>query len=357
MAAGILIGHWFMDTARVKMEASADQKVNQASETLTFENPHFLQSLFANDLNLLKKLQDFFSIKVVTRDGWVKFVGELGDVAKAKEVFEILESVRRKGGEINAHTFRLAMERAQADERGALTAKGELSRSGALDEFADLRLLGSATKAPVMPRTGGQLNYLKALQKYEVVFGLGPAGTGKTFLAMAHALQQLKDRKIDRIIMTRPAVEAGEALGFLPGDLQEKVFPYLRPLYDALYDMLEADEAQKLIDKNLIEVAPLAYMRGRTLNRAYVILDEGQNATREQMLMFLTRLGEESRCVVTGDPSQIDLRPRKLSGLLEAMELLRDTEGIAFTQFDRSDVVRHPVVERIIAAYEQRSAE
>ncbi len=354
-AAGILIGHWFMDTARVTMGTPADQKLNQASETLTFENPHFLQSLFANDLSLLKKLQDYFSVKVVTRDGWLKIEGEPGDVAKAKAVFETLESVRRKGGEINAHTFRLAME--QVEEGDVLSVTGELSRSGALDELADLRLLGSATKAPVMPRTGGQLNYLKALQKYEVVFGLGPAGTGKTFLAMAHALQQLKDRKIDRIIMTRPAVEAGEALGFLPGDLQEKVFPYLRPLYDALYDMLEADEAQKLIDKNLIEVAPLAYMRGRTLNRAYVILDEGQNATREQMLMFLTRLGEDSRCVVTGDPSQIDLRPRKLSGLLEAMELLQDTEGIAFTQFDRSDVVRHPVVERIIAAYEQRSVE
>jgi len=157
--------------------------------------------------------------------------------------------------------------------------------------------------------------------------------------------------------MTRPAVEAGEALGFLPGDLQEKVFPYLRPLYDALYDMLEADEAQKLIEKNLIEVAPLAYMRGRTLNRAYVILDEGQNATREQMLMFLTRLGEESKCVVTGDPSQIDLRPRKQSGLLEAMRLLQETKGIGFTHFDRTDVVRHPVVERIIAAYEKRNTD
>lgn len=322
---------------------------NQVSETLNFENPHFLQSLFANDLALLKKLEEFFSVKIITRDGWLKISGDPEEVAKAKSVFEALESVRRKGGEISAHTFRLVMEQsAQAGDGGKLV------QAGVLDGLADMRLLGSATKAPVMPRTGGQVKYLKALQQYEVVFGLGPAGTGKTFLAMAHALQELKDRNIDRIIMTRPAVEAGEALGFLPGDLQEKVFPYLRPLYDALYDMLEADEAQKLIDKNLIEVAPLAYMRGRTLNRAYVILDEGQNATREQMLMFLTRLGEESKCVVTGDPSQIDLRPRNQSGLLEAMHLLKETDGIAFTQFDRSDVVRHPVVERIIAAYEKR---
>ncbi|NOY00231.1 MAG: AAA family ATPase [Verrucomicrobia bacterium] len=336
------------------METQVDKTSNQASETLTFENPHFLQSLFANDLGLLKQLEEYFSVKVITRDGWLKIEGDVGKVLKAKSVFEALESVRRKGGEIGAHTFRLAMEQAQGSDGEERDGKAGLVRAGSLDELADLRLLGSATKAPVMPRTGGQLKYLKALQQYEVVFGLGPAGTGKTFLAMAHALQQLKDRKIDRIIMTRPAVEAGEALGFLPGDLQEKVFPYLRPLYDALYEMLEADEAQKLIDKNLIEVAPLAYMRGRTLNRAYVILDEGQNATKEQMLMFLTRLGEESKCVVTGDPSQIDLRPRNQSGLLEAMELLRETEGITFAQFDRSDVVRHPVVERIIAAYEKR---
>ncbi len=335
------------------METQAAQNPNKASETLTFENPHFLQSLFANDLSLLKQLQQKFSVKVITRDGWLKIEGDRADVVQSKAVFETLESVLRKGGQISAHTFHMAMEQALESGEGD-QGSGALVKRASLDDLADLRLLGSASKPAVMPRTAGQLNYLKALQRNDVVFGLGPAGTGKTFLAMAHALQQLKDRKIDRIIMTRPAVEAGEALGFLPGDLQEKVLPYLRPLYDALYEMLEGDEAQKLIDKNLIEVAPLAYMRGRTLNRAYVILDEGQNATKEQMLMFLTRLGEDSKCVVTGDPSQIDLRPRKLSGLLEAMELLRGVEGIEFTAFDRSDVVRHPVVERIIEAYEKR---
>jgi len=346
-----------MAIARVTMETQIEENPNQASETLTFENPHFLQSLFANDLGLLKQMEKHFSVKVVTRDGWLKIEGPQENVAKAKSVFGTLESVLRKGGEISAHTFRLAMDQAQAAAVDEQNRSGELVQGGLLDELADMQLLGSATKAPVMPRTKGQVKYLKALQQHEVVFGLGPAGTGKTFLAMAHALQELKDRKIDRIIMTRPAVEAGEALGFLPGDLQEKVFPYLRPLYDALYDMLENDEAQKLIEKNLIEVAPLAYMRGRTLNRAYVILDEGQNATCEQMFMFLTRLGEASKCVVTGDPSQIDLRPRENSGLLEAMRLLGKTEGITFVHFDRSDVVRHAVVERIIEAYEKRGGE
>lgn len=339
------------------METQIDEDPNQVSETLTFENPHFLQSLFANDLGLLKQLEEHFSVKVITRDGWLKFEGARKNVTKAKSVFEALESVRRKGGEVTAHTFRLAMNQAHTDEVNDQDGSGAFETGNSLEELTDMRLLGSVTKSPVMPRTGGQLKYLSALQKFEVVFGLGPAGTGKTFLAMAYALQELKNRKIDRIIITRPAVEAGEALGFLPGDLQEKVFPYLRPLYDALYDMLEADEAQKLIDKKLIEVAPLAYMRGRTLNRAYVILDEGQNATREQMLMFLTRLGEESKCVVTGDPSQIDLRPCNQSGLLEAMKLLKETDGISFAHFDRSDVVRHPVVERIIEAYEQRSSD
>jgi len=341
-----------MDIGRETMETQIDENPNQASETLTFENPHFLQSLFANDLGLLKQMEKLFSVKVITRDGWLKIQGAQEKVTTAKSVFRTLESVLRKGGEISSHTFRLAMDQALAGN-----GNGEVVQGGSLDELADLRLLGSSSKAPVMPRTGGQLKYLKALQQHEVVFGLGPAGTGKTFLAMAHALQELKDRKIDRIIMTRPAVEAGESLGFLPGDLQEKVFPYLRPLYDALYDMLENDEAQKLIEKNLIEVAPLAYMRGRTLNRAYVILDEAQNASCEQMFMFLTRLGEASKCVVTGDPSQIDLRPRENSGLLEAMRLLGKTAGITFVHFDRSDVVRHPVVERIIEAYEKRGGD
>jgi phosphate starvation-inducible protein PhoH and related proteins len=252
-----------------------------------------------------------------------------------------LEGARRKGGDITPQTFQFAIENVEQGRGGEV-----------LDAMVDIRLLGSANRQPVRPRTRTQFAYLRALREHHVVFGIGPAGTGKTYLAMAHALHMLRNREIDRIVLTRPAVEAGEALGFLPGALEEKVLPYLRPLYDALYEMLEPGESQKYVEKNLIEIAPLAYMRGRTLNRACVILDEAQNTSREQMLMFLTRLGNESSCVVTGDPSQIDLRPAHKSGLLEAMRLLHDVEGICFTEFGRRDVVRHPVVQRIIEAYE-----
>ncbi|MCB1236720.1 MAG: PhoH family protein, partial [Verrucomicrobiae bacterium] len=264
------------------------------SQTLEFESPHFLQSLFAHDLNLLKRLEDAFSIAVTTRDGWLKFEGDEAAVEAARQVFEQLEKARRKGVEINARGFQFAIDQVKSGDEGE-----------SLDQMADLKLLGSATKPTVRPHTRTQYRYLMALREHHVVFGVGPAGTGKTYLAMAHALQMLRDRVIDRIVLTRPAVEAGEALGFLPGALEEKVLPYLRPLYDALYEMLEPAESQKFVEKNLIEIAPLAYMRGRTLNRACVILDEAQNASREQMLMFLTRLGNESSCVVTGDPSQI----------------------------------------------------
>lgn len=190
------------------------------------------------------------------------------------------------------------------------------------------------------------------MRESEVVFGVGPAGTGKTYLAMAQGLHYLKEKTVQRLVLTRPAVEAGEALGFLPGDLKEKIFPYLRPLYDALYDMLEPEEAERLIERGSIEIAPLAYMRGRTLKNAFIILDEAQNTTTEQMLMFLTRLGEGARCVVTGDPSQIDLRRHVKSGLKEAVELLQDVEGVRFVSFAPRDVVRLPVVQRIIEAYQ-----
>lgn len=311
------------------------------SQTLEFESPHFLQSLFAHDHRLLESLERAFAVSLATRDGWLKVQGPTEGILKVEKVFEQLEGARRRGGDISPQTFQLAIENVEHG-RGSET----------LEAMVDIRLLGSATRKPVRPRTRTQFAYLRALREHHVVFGIGPAGTGKTYLAMAHALQKLRDREIDRIVLTRPAVEAGEALGFLPGALEEKVLPYLRPLYDALYEMLEPGESQKYIEKNLIEIAPLAYMRGRTLNRACVILDEAQNTSREQMLMFLTRLGNESSCVVTGDPSQIDLRPTHKSGLLEAMRLLRGIEGIAFTEFGRRDVVRHPVVQRIIEAYE-----
>ncbi len=204
----------------------------------------------------------------------------------------------------------------------------------------------------IAPRTKTQKRYIEAIRKNDVVFGVGPAGTGKTYLAMAMALSHLKEQKVNKIILTRPAVEAGEKLGFLPGTIAEKVDPYLRPLYDALYDMVDYDKAMYMLERNIIEIAPLAFMRGRTLNDAFIILDEAQNATREQMKMFLTRIGFGSKVVVTGDITQIDLPKKEHSGLVEALRILKGIEGIDFVWFSQDDVVRHPIVARIISAYE-----
>jgi len=325
-----------------------------AEKTLEFESPHFLHGLFADDLSLLKEMGNALGLVVTTRDSWIKLEGETVPVEAGVSVLDDLEQARRKGGAITAHSFRYAVKLAA---EALASARDE---EGAALKVADLfqcRLLGSGSKPAVTPRTKNQLKYIEALDSHDVVFGIGPAGTGKTYLAMAYALDLLKSRQIDRIMLTRPAVEAGEALGFLPGALEEKVLPYLRPLYDAMSDMLDGAESLKFAEKNLIEIAPLAYMRGRTLNRACVILDEAQNATREQMFMFLTRLGEHSKCIITGDPSQIDLRPKSRSGLLEAIDLLEGIEGIAFTRFETIDVVRHPVVGRIITAYERGRGE
>lgn len=310
------------------------------SRTLTFENARFVQSLFANDETLLRDLRDQLDVKVTTRDSWIKLEGSEEAILRAQTVFENLEAVRRKGLEINPQSFHYAIRSAQAPEP-----------TPNLNDLTEFRLLVGGRKEPVSPKTGGQLDYLRALSSKEVIFGIGPAGTGKTYLAVASAIQALKDKKVERIILTRPAVEAGEALGFLPGDLQEKIFPYLRPLYDAIHEMCDRSEVERWIDHRLIEIAPLAYMRGRTLNRAFVILDEAQNTTCEQMFMFLTRMGVSSRCAITGDPSQIDLKRGVRSGLHEAMEALQSVEGVEFCKLTGEDVVRHPVVARIIAAY------
>ena len=322
-----------------------------ADKIIEFESPHFLHSLFADDLGMLKEMGEKLGITVTTRDAWVKLEGNEESISAGQAVFADLEKARRRGGAITPHSFRYAMKAATTmSEIKESTVNGE---SAKVSELFDTRLLGGGGKPAVTPRTKNQRDYIASLNSHDVVFGIGPAGTGKTYLAMAYALDLLKNRQIDRIMLTRPAVEAGEALGFLPGALEEKVLPYLRPLYDAMNDMLDGTEAVRFAENNLIEIAPLAYMRGRTLNRACVILDEAQNASREQMLMFLTRMGEESKCIVTGDPSQIDLRPKKKSGLLEAMSLLDGIDGVSFVRFEREDVVRHPVVARIIEAYEQ----
>lgn len=307
---------------------------------LDYETPQFLHSLFGNDPRELNYMEQILGLRVITRDGWVLLKGPSEQVERAKSAFADLEQARRNGGEISGRDFRLAVDVAAGGGEVGVT------------DLSDYKLLGLRGRKPVVPRTPTQLEYLKSIEKHDVVFGLGPAGTGKTYLAMAMALALLKARQINRVVLTRPAVEAGEALGFLPGDLREKIAPYLRPLYDALHDMLDPAEGQRYLEDGTIEIAPLAFMRGRTLSRSFVILDEAQNTTREQMFMALTRLGEGSRCVVTGDGSQIDLKPGIPSGLHEAVRALKHVDGIDFVNFTNADVVRHPVVGRIIDAYD-----
>src|SRR3954468_12015113 len=311
------------------------------TRTLQFDSPRAVQSLYANDLKLLKTLEDSLGVKVTTREGWVKLEGEPQRLDQAQRVFEQLEQARQKGVDIHKHEFSYA-----------LNSVAE-ARPDNLTDVVDLKIVTSARKAPIVARTLGQRNYVEAIQKNDIVFGVGPAGTGKTLLAVAMAVAALKKEQVNRIILTRPAVEAGEALGFLPGDLQEKITPYLRPLYDALRDMLDPEEVERAMARQTIEVAPLAYMRGRTLGNAFVILDEAQNTTTEQMFMLLTRIGQGSKCVVTGDVTQIDLPSNKRSGLVEALQALKNLPGIAMTYFTERDVVRHELVRAIINAYQQ----
>ncbi len=308
--------------------------------TLEFENARTAQAVYGGDPKLLSELERRLEVRITARDGWIRVDGEKSAVEHARDTLEQLHSAVKRGITIHHQEFEHALE----------GSKGPGSAES-LASLIDTRILCSPRKPPVVPRTAGQKTYVQAIQSHDITFGVGPAGTGKTYLAVASAVAALKQEKVRRLILTRPAVEAGEALGFLPGDLQEKILPYLRPLYDALHDLLEPDELQKLMDKNIIEIAPLAYMRGRTLSGSFVILDEAQNTTAEQMLMFLTRLGLGSRCVVTGDVTQIDLPRNKLSGLVEAVAALRDVEGIGMHFFTEKDVVRHPLVQAVILAY------
>ena len=309
------------------------------AQTLQFESGRVLQSLYGNDLTLLKALEKALEVRVTTRDGWLRVEGAADRIEQTRRVFEQLERARQGGVSIRKHEFQQALR--------SVTEPKETS----LDELLDTRILGSAKRPPIIPKSAGQRAYIQAIQTNDMVFGVGPAGTGKTYLAMAMAVSALKKEQVTRIVLTRPAVEAGEALGFLPGDLKEKIMPYLRPLYDALNDMIEPEEMQRLMERGVIEIAPLAYMRGRTLNRSFVVLDEAQNTTTEQMFMFLTRLGAESKAVITGDHTQIDLPSNKRSGLIEAMQALKNVEGITFCHFSETDVIRHELVQSIVRAY------
>ena len=311
------------------------------TRTLHFDNARQLQSLYANDLKLLKSMEDSLGVKVTTREGWVKLEGEPEKIDKAQRVFNQLEEAQRKGVPIQRHEFQYALNSVSE------------SRDDNLTDAVSRKITTSPRKPPIVARSTGQRNYVEAIDKHDIVFGIGPAGTGKTYLAVAMAVSALKKDQVSRIILTRPAVEAGEALGFLPGELEQKIAPYLRPLYDALRDMLEPEEIERSIARQTIEVAPLAYMRGRTLNNAFVILDEAQNTTTEQMFMLLTRIGPHSKCVITGDVTQIDLPSNKRSGVVEALQALKNIPGISIVYFNERDVVRHELVRSIITAYQQ----
>jgi len=312
-----------------------------ATETLHFENARFAQQLFNHEPRNLQALETELGVKATSREGWIKLDGTAEDIERAKQLFGSLQQMLQAGTAVKNREFTHALS--VVKHEGASTLK----------EMVNDRVQTHDRKPGVTAKTVGQKKYLEAIRKHDITFGIGPAGTGKTYLAVAMALSALREGKTSRIILTRPAVEAGEALGFLPGDLYEKITPYLRPLHDALQDMQPADEIQKSMERGSIEIAPLAYMRGRTLNNAFIILDEAQNSTTEQMLMFLTRLGHGSKAVITGDETQVDLPPHKSSGLAEAHRALKNTEGIAIVEFSRRDVVRHPLVQRIISAYEE----
>ena len=313
-----------------------------ATVTLQYESARQAQQLFDNNPANLRLLQEELEIQATSRDGWIKLEGDDDNLTQAQDVFASLKDQLDTGQRPRQRDLLKAIQTVKEDGGEAL--RGLKSQT----------ITTSPRKPSVIPKTVGQKEYIQAITTYDITFGVGPAGTGKTYLAMAMAVSALQRGDVSRIILTRPAVEAGEALGFLPGDLREKLSPYLRPLHDALLDMIPVEEVQRHMERETIEIAPLAYMRGRTLNNAFVILDEAQNTTNEQMFMFLTRLGYHSRAIVTGDPTQIDLPPSKQSGLLEALLTLRKTEGVAIKKFAQHDVVRHPLVQKIINAYETR---
>lgn len=302
----------------------------------------FVLSLFGALDPYTDIIEKAFGVRISAGENGIRISGESSDMVEmAAAVIEQLERISSVNGSIDINTVNYVISMVSEHKQDELSAI-----------YNDCICLSSKGK-PIKPKTVGQQNYIEKIKKNTIVFGVGPAGTGKTFLAVAMAVTALKQKQISRIVLTRPAVEAGEKLGFLPGDLHSKIDPYLRPLYDALGEMLGNESFQKHLEKGTIEIAPLAYMRGRTLDDAFIILDEAQNTTPEQMKMFLTRLGNNSKAIVTGDVTQIDLPYIKKSGLIEAIEILDDIDGISIFRFTHKDVVRHPLVQKIILAYEK----
>ncbi|ORJ59140.1 PhoH family protein [Geothermobacter hydrogeniphilus] len=317
--------------------------MNEGDHSNRFEapDPELASRLFGRQNRHLKLVERLLDLRIGSKGTILHFRGDRCRIELARRLFEELTDLLRQGYPLYPQDIDYAIRILSADSRTRLK-----------DIFLDT-IYVSARKKIITPKSLAQKNYIDAIREYDVVFGVGPAGTGKTYLAMAMAVAALMRKEVSRILLVRPAVEAGEKLGFLPGDIAEKVNPYLRPLYDALYDMVELTRGQELVEEGIVEVAPLAFMRGRTLNDAFVILDEAQNTTTEQMKMFLTRLGFGSKAVVTGDITQIDLPSGRASGLLEAIQILRGVQGIEITTFSDQDVVRHPIVQTIVQAYER----
>ncbi len=307
--------------------------------TIQIDNRHILNIFGQFDANI-KKIEDTYGVRIVNRGDNVKISGEEKQMEKALQILHSLSKLAKGGEEITTQNVDYFISAVGVEDMNEVEK--------VYDDFICMTMGGR----PLRPKTLGQKKYVDLIKKNTVVFGIGPAGTGKTYLAMAMAITAFKNNEVNRIILTRPAIEAGEKLGFLPGDLQQKVDPYLRPLYDALYEIMGAENFLKNMEKGLIEVAPLAYMRGRTLDNAFIVLDEAQNTTPEQMKMFLTRIGYGSKAVITGDVTQVDLAEGKRSGLLESTKILEGIEGIGMITLTNKDVVRHPLVQKIILAYE-----
>ncbi len=303
-----------------------------------------IEPLYGTRDENLRLMEDNLRVQIDLRSDSVRVMGEAGAVARVEGIFADFEHLRRSGVHPHNGELHSLLKLVTADP--TVTLRG-LIESG--------KQRGAGTKRAVQPRTPNQRKYLEAIENHDMVFGLGPAGTGKTYLAVAMAVSALLAKKVARIILVRPAVEAGERLGFLPGSLQEKVDPYMRPLYDALYDLIDPAKVDRMLETGVIEIAPLAFMRGRTLNEAFIIMDEAQNTTNEQMKMFLTRLGNGSKAIITGDLTQIDLPNPKKSGLWEALRVLDGVEGIRFCRFEDVDVVRHHLVQRIVQAYDSHT--
>jgi len=316
-------------------------KESDSPGRFSIADPELANRLFGNQNKHLKQIERTLDVRIGSKGGELHILGDRESVRLTRHLLEELHLLLKAGYPLYPPDIEYAIRILKADFNANLK-----------DVFLDT-IYVSARKKVITPKSLVQKTYIDAIREYDVVFGIGPAGTGKTYLAMAMAVASLMRKEVSRIVLVRPAVEAGERLGFLPGDIAEKINPYLRPLYDALYDMIDIQKGQELIEQGIVEVAPLAFMRGRTLNDAFVILDEAQNTTPEQMKMFLTRLGFGSKAVITGDTTQIDLPDGRTSGLLEAVRVLGETRGICFNRFSDQDVVRHPIVQTIVQAYER----